>query len=84
MKYFTECAPGQTVELSNAWHDGHIRTSADHFRGVCPRCGFWHTALRKIERPSFVSNHKCDGRCESAKGHKCECACGGKNHGVAA
>ncbi len=25
----------------------------------------------------------CDERCTSATGHKCECACGGKNHGAA-
>lgn len=32
-------------------------------------------------RPSL---HKCDARCETAKGHNCECSCGGKNHGIAA
>lgn len=26
--------------------------------------------------------HKCDARCTSAKGHSCECSCGGKNHGA--
>jgi hypothetical protein len=30
------------------------------------------------------SLHKCDARCQSAKGHDCECQCGGKNHGEAA
>ncbi len=30
-------------------------------------------------RPSL---HKCDARCMSAKGHNCECSCGGKNHGI--
>lgn len=24
----------------------------------------------------------CDARCTSATGHKCECSCGGKNHGA--
>lgn len=24
---------------------------------------------------------RCDARCTSATGHKCECSCGGKNHG---
>lgn len=24
----------------------------------------------------------CDDRCTEAKGHKCECSCGGKNHGA--
>jgi len=27
---------------------------------------------------------KCDTRCTDAKGHKCECECGGDNHGIAA
>lgn len=30
------------------------------------------------KRPSL---HKCDARCMNAKGHNCECSCGGKNHG---
>ncbi len=25
---------------------------------------------------------KCDARCTEAKGHSCECACGGKYHGA--
>lgn len=24
---------------------------------------------------------KCDARCTNARGHSCECSCGGKNHG---
>ena len=28
------------------------------------------------------SLHKCDGRCINAKGHNCECSCGGANHGI--
>lgn len=35
----------------------------------------------KNHNPSL---HECDGRCMSAKGHNCECECGGLNHGVAA
>ncbi len=27
-------------------------------------------------------DHKCDVRCTSAKGHNCECSCGGANHGA--
>lgn len=25
---------------------------------------------------------RCDARCYNAKGHKCTCICGGKNHGA--
>lgn len=28
------------------------------------------------------SNHVCDDRCTSAIGSKCECSCGGANHGA--
>lgn len=27
-------------------------------------------------------DHKCDARCLNAKGHICECSCGGENHGA--
>ena len=29
------------------------------------------------------SKHKCGARCQSAKGHDCECECGGRMHGIA-
>lgn len=29
----------------------------------------------------YVAEIKCDGRCMGAKGHNCECSCGGANHG---
>lgn len=31
-----------------------------------------------------TTEHECSARCMASKGHVCECACGGKNHGVAA
>lgn len=35
----------------------------------------------KIDRlKARLSAHKCDARCTNAKGHNCECSCGGKNH----
>lgn len=37
--------------------------------------------MRSIERRANPSNHKCDARCESARSFKCECSCGGHNHG---
>jgi len=38
---------------------------------------------RSIEYKSNPSRHECDDRCMNATGRimKCECACGGKNHG---
>jgi hypothetical protein len=37
---------------------------------------------RVIFFKSNPSLHKCDARCTNAKGHNCECSCGGKNHGA--
>ena len=36
---------------------------------------------RVIEYSSHPSLHRCDSRCQHARGRKCECSCGGKNHG---
>lgn len=38
---------------------------------------------RSIEYKSNPSRHECDARCMNATGRmmKCECSCGGKNHG---
>lgn len=40
---------------------------------------------RAIEYKSNPSKHICDARCINATGRimKCECSCGGKNHGKA-
>lgn len=38
---------------------------------------------RVIEFKKNPSLHKCDARCQHAKGVACECSCGGKNHGAA-
>jgi hypothetical protein len=44
------------------------------------------TGSKPIARTIFFkknpSLHKCDARCLNAKGHNCECSCGGKNHGA--
>jgi hypothetical protein len=49
--------------------------------GLCPNC---HRAMEYgalVGR--FDPSHKCDARCEGARGHNCECSCGGANHGLA-
>lgn len=43
-----------------------------------------YTAVeRTVEYKSNPSRHECDARCFNATGRimKCECSCGGKNHG---
>jgi hypothetical protein len=43
-----------------------------------------YTAVeRSVEYKTNPSRHECDARCMNANGRtmKCECSCGGKNHG---
>jgi len=46
----------------------------------------WIKTTRMVEMKSNPSRHVCDSRCINATGRimKCECSCGGKNHGVGA
>jgi hypothetical protein len=50
--------------------------------GICPTCSrmMSYGALKAHYSP----DHECDSRCTSARGHNCECTCGGANHGIAA
>ena len=52
---------------------------ADGVSVPCPECSraVWCKVVKgvKTETP-------CDGRCTSARGHVCECSCGGANHGA--
>jgi hypothetical protein len=41
----------------------------------------WLPVTRAVQYKENGSKHKCDARCLNAKGHTCECECGGKNHG---
>lgn len=47
--------------------------------GICATCNKMMDfgQLKGYLRPE----HKCDARCTSARGHNCECSCGGENHG---
>ena len=42
----------------------------------------WLKIIPVTHKPRADGGHKCDDRCLSAKGHSCECQCGGKNHGA--
>lgn len=81
IKYFAEIN-GHPVELSRVWHDGSLQTNPSNFFGFAPDMTS-HRAVRRIEYKAFASKHQCDDRCINATGRvmKCECACGGKNHG---
>lgn len=80
-KYFADLN-GEAVELARVYHDGAVSTAARHFFGVGPD-GTKLQASRKIEFKARPSLHKCDDRCIHATGKimRCECSCGGKNHG---
>ena len=45
----------------------------------CP-CG---RARKSATVTGIRTDHKCDARCEASTSGKCECACGGANHGRA-
>ena len=91
-KYFADLN-GETVELIRVRHDGSMRTRAANFEGlpvgvepVFVQGRGWTgfiRATRVIEFKSNPSRHECDARCINATGlvMKCECSCGGKNHG---
>lgn len=81
MKYFADLN-GETVELAKVRHDGSVFSSAKHFAGFTAD-GALVQCTRVIEYKPRPSKHECDDRCIHATGRvmKCECSCGGKNHG---
>lgn len=77
LRHFATCR-GFTVQLHSVKH------SIEGSTGACPRCGDRHVVDRTIDYKATPSRHRCDARCEDARGHDCECACGGVNHGKGA
>lgn len=82
IKYFHDAADGSTVSLVGVWFAGGSTKKAANFHGVGPD-GQKLAATRMIEMKPFPTRHACDSRCLNATGKimKCECGCGGKNHG---
>lgn len=86
MKYYSG-----DIELTNIRHDG-LGSKPANFMGIAgkpvfvPGQGFgpYVKAERIIEYKASPSRHSCDARCYNATGKimRCECACGGKNHGL--
>ena len=51
---------------------------------VCGACGYGFRYMGQTERDRLVRHEErcaCDGRCTGATGPKCDCSCGGVNHG---
>ena len=48
--------------------------------GICPSC---HRLMSYGQLKAFLNPEcPCDARCTGARGHNCECSCGGANHGM--
>jgi hypothetical protein len=83
-RYFADAADGSTISFDD-------RTDSIDHRGKRNGGTFaydrasnqWVKITRSVEYKAFASKHECDDRCMFAQGRvmKCECACGGKNHG---
>lgn len=58
----------------------HCGTAA--WIGDCRTCGKRVSLIAKQVLGRYSEERKCDARCTSAKGHNCECQCGGKMHGA--
>lgn len=68
---------GRVVNVAGRTVHGLFRRASEDSH--CQACGAYHWNGKRIE--GFTTDHKCDDRCTEAKGFRCECACGGKNHG---
>lgn len=93
-KYFSDVG-GESVELlyvmplANAWferkYSGVKVVKFDGFKKLAGRTadGVMLPVTRRIEYKANPSLHECDARCIGGKHNgKCECKCGGKNHGA--
>jgi hypothetical protein len=80
LRYFAEIN-GQTVSFDRCDNRGREGRFGYHTDTKS-----WVKIERVVEFKSFASRHVCDDRCINATGKimKCECSCGGKNHGKGA
>lgn len=77
LKFFAE-VNGQTVSFASCDNRGREGRFGYHVGTKS-----WVKIERVVEYKAFASKHVCDARCMQATGKimKCECSCGGKNHG---
>lgn len=79
IKFFADTATGTlSFDRADYRNDGKFGYDAESKS--------WVKISRVIEYKSSPSRHECDARCINATGRimKCECKCGGKNHGKGA
>lgn len=82
IKYFNGENELQGVHERNGKLVGYV--SKDELFFVPGQGWQGYTAVeRTVEYKTNPSRHECDDRCVNATGRimKCECSCGGKNHG---
>jgi hypothetical protein len=83
LRYFADLPDGETVSFERVDN----RNQSTRYNDTWGWNGTaWVRVTRVVEFKSSPSRHECDDRCLQATGRtmKCECACGGKNHGRAA
>lgn len=94
IKHFSDLG-GQTIELTGSIYGMPNAEFAARFPGVKGKrydsfsmfvgraAGREWPVTRMVEYKAFARRHECDDRCMYATGRimRCECACGGKNHG---
>lgn len=87
--FFADLPNGETLEWTDTVERGQVRAARGidnrgrgKIRGYSEAHGWVHVT-RQIEMKASPSRHECDARCLNATGRvmKCECSCGGKNHG---
>lgn len=69
--------PGAHVQSSGG---GKPPVYAGDPAGLCDSCGrpmAWGYLQARL-----VESVKCGARCTHARGHSCDCSCGGANHGI--
>lgn len=97
-RYNGKCSCGRVVsllacriKLSRAPWEAYQASESGRFYCAAPQCGVWirvpcacgeRVILAKPVHGTRNDSVKCDARCTHAKGHSCECSCGGKNHGA--
>lgn len=94
--YFADLADGTVLEWRDTVERREDRMGMVRTRDVAAKVGYrggvlmgfdeargWTPVTRQIEMKGSPSHHMCDDRCVYAEGRtmKCECSCGGRNHG---
>jgi hypothetical protein len=74
------CGETRSIDRSNL-KSGRVNDNKAKVR--CLKCKALVT-VSAVRWTLTAKPHECDARCVGAKGTKCECECGGENHGAAA